>query len=131
MMVKLEGDFQTENGQYYVANFDSGSSEYFEGYIIPMNPGELSGDIVCTFEDSTGQMQEVRKPFTLNVMDMMPMPEFPEGEPPFEEPMPEGSGGIKSFLIPAGVALAAIVAGVIFYRNRKAKKTPEEMEIDE
>ncbi len=131
MMVKLEGDFQTENGQYYVGNFDSGSSEYFEGYIIPMNPGELSGDIVFTFEDSTGQMQEVRKPFTLNVMDMMPMPEFPEGEPPFEEPMPEGSGGIKSFLIPAGVALAAIVAGVIFYRNRKAKKTPEEMEIDE
>lgn len=131
MMVKLEGDFQTENGQYYVGNFDSGSSEYFEGYVIPMNPGELSGDIVFTFEDSTGQMQEVRKPFTLNVMDMMPMPEFPEGEPPIEEPMPEGSGGIKSFLIPAGVALAAIVAGVIFYRNRKAKKTPEEMEIDE
>ena len=128
MMVKLEGDFQTENGQYYVGNFDSGSSEYFEGYVIPMNPGELSGDIVFTFEDSTGQMQEVRKPFTLN---MMPMPEFPEGEPPIEEPMPEGSGGIKSFLIPAGVALAAIVAGVIFYRNRKAKKTPEEMEIDE
>lgn len=122
MMVKLEGDFQTENGQYYVGNFNSGSSEYFEGYVIPMNPGELSGDIVFTFEDSTGQMQEVRKPFTLNVMDMMPMPEFPEGEAPFEEPMPEGSGGIKSFLIPGGVALAAIVAGVIFYRKRKAKK---------
>lgn len=131
MMVKLEGDFQTENGQYYVGNFNSGSSEYFEGYVIPMNPGELSGDIVFTFEDSTGQMQEVRKPFTLNVMDMMPMPEFPEGEPPFEEPMPEGSGGIKSFLIPGGVALAAIVAGVIFYRKRKAKKALEEMEIDE
>ncbi|MDY0257758.1 CARDB domain-containing protein [Gudongella oleilytica] len=131
MMVKLEGDFQTENGQYYVGNFNSGSSEYFEGYVIPMNPGELSGDIVFTFEDSTGQMQEVRKPFTLNVMDMMPMPEYPGGEPPFEEPMPEGSGGIKSFLIPGGVALAAIVAGVIFYRKRKAKKALEEMEIDE
>ncbi len=131
MMVKLEGDFQTENGQYYVGNFNSGSSEYFEGYVIPSNPGELSGDIVFTFEDSTGQMQEVRKPFTLNVMDMMPMPEYPGGEPPIEEPMPGESGGIKSFLIPGGVALAAIVAGVIIYRKRKAKKALEEMEIDE
>ena len=131
MMVKLEGDFQTENGQYYVGNFNSGSSEYFEGYVIPSNPGELSGDIVFTFEDSTGQMQELRKPFTLNVMDMMPMPEYPGGEPPFEEPAPGGSGGIKSFLIPGGVALAAIVAGVIIYRKRKAKKALEDMEIDE
>ncbi len=28
-MVKLEGDFQTENGQYYVGNFSSGSSDFF------------------------------------------------------------------------------------------------------
>ena len=30
MMVKIEGDFQTENGQYYVGNFQSGNSEHFE-----------------------------------------------------------------------------------------------------
>ena len=130
MMVKLEGDFQTENGQYYVGNFNSGSSEYFEGYVIPSQPGELTGDIVFTFEDSTGQMQEMRKPFTLNVMDMMPMPEFPEGEPPIEEPMP-GQGGWKSFLLPGALVLAAMIGGIVFYRKRKAKKVMKEMEIDE
>ena len=130
MMVKLEGDFQTENGQYYVGNFNSGSSEYFEGYVIPSQPGGLPGDIVFTFEDSTGQMQEMRKPFTLNVMDMMPMPEFPGGEPPIEEPMP-GAGGWKSFLLPGALVLAAMIGGIVFYRKRKAKKVMKEMEIDE
>jgi hypothetical protein len=131
MMVKLEGDFQTENGQYYVGNFNSGSSEYFEGYVIPSQPGELTGDIVFTFEDSTGQMQELRKPFALNVMDMMPMPEYPGEYPPIDEPRPGGTGGWQSFLLPGAIGLAAIIGGIVFYRKRKAKKVMKEMEIDE
>ncbi|MDG2774741.1 hypothetical protein HKB01_04830, partial [Vibrio parahaemolyticus] len=78
MMVKLEGDFQTENGQYFVGNFQSGSSEYFEGYVIPYQSGEVKGALVFSFEDSTGQMQEIRKEFTLNVMEMTPSPNYPE-----------------------------------------------------
>jgi len=132
MMVKIEGDFQTENAQYYVGNFTSGSSDYFEGYIIPSQPGELSGDVVFTFEDSTGQMQEIKKPFSLNVMEMMPMPEYPGEEyPPFEEPNQGGfMGKYGKFLIPA-VLLLAVVGGIVFYRKKKAKKSLEDMEIDE
>lgn len=127
MMVKLEGDFQTENGQYYVGNFNSGSSDYFEGYVIPSEPGQVQGEVVFTFEDSTGQMIEERKPFSLNVMDMAPMPDFPM-EPPMEEP---GVGGsLSRFLIPGLVVLAAI-GGIVFYRRRKAKKFDEDLEIDE
>jgi len=127
MMVRLEGNFQTENGQYYVGNFNSGSSDYFEGYVIPSEPGQLQGEIVFTFEDSTGQMKEERKPFSLNVMDMEPMPDFPM-EPPMEDP---GVGGsLNRFLIP-GLAVLAAVAGFVFYRKRKAKKFNEDLEIDE
>jgi hypothetical protein len=36
MMVKIEGDFQTENGQLLRRKFpQAGHSEYFEGYVIP------------------------------------------------------------------------------------------------
>ena len=128
MMVKLEGDFQTENAQLYVGNFASGTSEYFEGYVIPNAPGTLEGELVFTYEDSTGQEQEIREPFSLNVMDMPMEPEFPGGEYPLPE---EPSGGNKTKLfIGGGIAIVAAAAGVIIFKKRKNKKA-EAMEIDE
>lgn len=129
MMVKIEGDFQTENGQYYVGNFTSGTSEYFEGYVIPNSPGELKGDVVFSYEDSTGQEQEIRKEFTLNVIDMPMEPEFPGGEmPPIEEP----TGGILSNKVLWGViaAIIATIVGVVVFKKKKKKKL-EAMEIDD
>lgn len=81
MMVRLEGDFQTENGSYYIGNFENGSSEFFEGYVIPSQPGPLDGAVVFTYEDSTGQEQEVRKDFSLNVIDTPHMEDFPDDYP--------------------------------------------------
>ena len=126
MMVKLEGDFQTENGQYFVGNFESGSSEFFEGYVIPNQAGELSGALVFSFEDSTGQMQEIRKEFTLNVMEMAPQPEFP-----IEPPIEPDNGGISMWVWIGLGAVALIVIGVIVRRKRKAKKEIEDLEINE
>jgi hypothetical protein len=126
MMVKLEGDFQTENGQYFVGNFESGSSEFFEGYVIPYQAGELSGALVFSFEDSTGQMQEIRKEFTLNVMEMAPPPEFP-----IEPPVEPDNGGISMWVWIGLGAVALVVIGVIVFRKRRAKKEIEDLEIDE
>ncbi len=92
MMVKLEGDFPMENASYYVGNFESGNTEFFEGLVIPEEPGELTGAIVFTYEDSTGEMIEERQEFTLNVVEMV-MDEFPEDIPPMDEPK-----GIKKLL---------------------------------
>lgn len=129
MMVKLDGDFQTENASYYVGNFATGSSEYFEGMVIPSQPGELKGAVLFTYEDSTGQMQELRKEFTLNVMEMPPMEEFPGEMPPMEEE-PAGLKGIlkSKWLWISLVAILAVVGGVIFYKKKKKKK---EMAFDE
>ena len=127
MMVKLEGDFQSENAQYYVGNFLSGSSEYFEGYVIPMEMGELTGDVVFTYEDSTGQMQEVRKEFSLNVMEMPVMEDPWGGEmPPMEN---EQTSLLKSkgLWITLGV-LAAAIGGFVIYRKKKRSK---ELSLDE
>lgn len=129
MMVKLEGDFQTENGQYYVGNFASGESEFFEGYVIPSAPGELNGAVIFTYEDSTGQEQEIKKEFTLNVMDAPPMPDFPEGMPPEEAKQGGIKGILKSKIFWGVIALLAVgAAGTLVYKKRKKMK---EMEIDE
>mgnify|MGYP000973830454 FL=1 len=127
MMVKLEGDFQSENAQYYVGNFLSGSSEYFEGYVIPMEMGELTGDVVFTYEDSTGQMQEVRKEFSLNVMEM------PEMEDPWGGEMPPMENEQTSLLKSKGLwitlgVLAAAIGGFVIYRKKKRSK---ELSLDE
>lgn len=129
MMVKLEGDFQTESGSYYIGNFTSGGSEYFEGMVIPNEPGELTGDVVFTYEDSTGQEQEIRKPFTLNVMDAPPMPEFPGEEFP---PMDEGGGKfsklIKSPWLWGTLIIIGGIAGFVIYKKKKKQK---ELALDE
>lgn len=126
MMVKLEGDFQSENGQYYVGNFDSGSSEYFEGYVIPSAPGPLTGEVVFTYEDSTGQNQEIRKEFSLNVMEMME-PEFP-GEYP--EDMPDDGGPSTPMIVGGIVGAIALVVAIVLYKRRK-KNQLKALEIDE
>lgn len=130
MMVKLEGDFQTENGSYYVGNFDSGGSEYFEGMVIPNEIGELKGEVVFTYEDSTGQEQELRKDFTLNVMDMPPMDEFPDDFPPMDDMKPGGIKGIlkSKWLWISLATIALAVGGFLFYKKKKRKK---EMSFDE
>ncbi|NMA48903.1 MAG: hypothetical protein GX947_03930, partial [Tissierellia bacterium] len=129
LMVKLEGNFQTENGQYFVGNFASGGNDYYEGYVIPQEAGTLNGNVVFTFEDSTGQEQEMKQPFSLNVVDMPPFEEFPDGEMPgFEEPSLMSK--ILKFLIPGLIVIAAIV-GFIIFRKRRAKKHEKDLEIDE
>ena len=127
-MVKLEGDFQTENGQTFIGNFNSGANDFYEGYVIPQEPGMLEGNVVFTFEDSTGQPQEIKQAFSLNVVDMPPFEEFPDGEMPFEEPSLVSK--IMKFLIPGILVIAAIIGFVIF-RKRRAKKHEKDLEIDE
>ncbi len=122
MMVKLEGDFQTENGSYYVGNFNNGSSEFFEGMVIPNEAGELKGAVVFTYEDSSGKEQEVREEFTLNVAEMPPMNENPDDMPP----MDDKKGGIKGLLKNKWLWISLVIigggaGGFVFYKKKKKK----------
>lgn len=100
LMIKTEGDFDLQNGSYFVGNLDIGGSDHYEAMVIPRAAGQVQGAVVLTYEDPTGQKQEIRKDFTINVIDM-PMPIDPGMDPGMEpgvDPnMPEESA-IKKLL---------------------------------
>lgn len=127
MMVKLEGNFQTESGNYYIGNFANGSSDSFEGNVIPNEAGEIKGAVVFTYEDSTGEQQEIRHEFAMNVSEMT-MPDIDDEFPPMEEP-----GGIKK-LLKNKIIWAVIILGAggfggfKFYKKKKAEK---DLDLDE
>lgn len=136
LMVKAEGDFRVEPTQYYVGNFQSGSSDSFSFSATPEEAGPKKGKIVFTYEDSTGEEKKVEKEFELIVDEGgMTDPNMgPDGEiiDPNMNVNPDEAMGIKKFIpyITAGVLLLAIAIFLIL-KKRKNKKSAKELEIDE
>ena len=117
LMIKIEGNFQAEDANYFIGNFDAGSSEYYETMIIPTEPGLLEGGIILSYEDSNGETIEMIKDFSLNIMEM-----------PMEESSPENSRsemhqkkGSKVFLWII-LIMVPIVAIFIVVRKKIIKK---------
>jgi hypothetical protein len=124
-MVKLEGDFQTENGNYYLGNFESGGSDSYEGTIIPQATGEVKGALVFSYEDSRGETVEVRKEFALNVQEAPPAPN-PDELPPQEKQSKNIFKTVKFWAIVIPIILAIIAIKI--WRKKKKEKA---MSIDE
>lgn len=127
--LNVEGDFDAQPKSNYFGNFESGRVEYFEFNLIPMMVGEANGRIVFQYENASGEVQEVIKEISMNVMEMMMPPDdgFPvdgPGMPGMEEP--EQKSFFKSiwFYIILGVVVAGAVVTIILVR-RKRKKDKE------
>ena len=118
LMFKIEGDFEIQNASYYVGNFDVGSSDYFEGTVIPNTPGIHEGALVITYEDTSGEIIEVRKPFTINAMEM-PMPEMPSD---FDQGGMTPKGSSKTIWWIGGGLLAVIILLLVLIKKGIFKK---------
>lgn len=137
LMVKAEGNFEGQDLSYYVGNFASGSTDSFDTQIIPSTEGEMTGSIVFSFEDANGKVNEIRKDFTANVVNMEAQqgPMLDENGMPIDingGMMPEGQQAKKSiwfYIIPAAVLIALIILLIIFLKKRRAKR--KEMTLDE
>lgn len=121
MMVRIEGDFQTEGGTYYIGNFAPGTTDTFDGSVIPDKAGPLKGELVFSFEDSLGEQQEIRRPFNLTVSEF-------EGGDDLLPPEPEKTffQKFKWIFIVLGIAILGFV-GFKFYKKRKQKKEDEDL----
>lgn len=130
LMIKVEGDFQIENGEAFIGNFESGSSDYFEAMVTPMKPGQAAGKVVFSFEDPSGDEFTYEREFTVNAMEMPPM------EMPGEMPQPPESikdkimnNTIKNKYFWIGIVVVA--AGIFTSRKLIRKKRRKDIELDE
>ncbi len=131
--LNVEGDFEAQPKSNYFGNFESGRVEYFELNLIPMMVGPANGRIVFQYENASGEVQEVVKEISMNVMEMMMPPEgedFPvdgqgkPGMPGMEEPTEKSFFKSVWFYIILGVVVIGTVVTIILVR-RKRKKDKE------
>ena len=113
VMVKMRGNFDADTNTYFAGNVAPGSAQTYDVNITPRAKGEQKGEIVITYDDSTGRKQELVKPFVVQVEGDMPAGDEEE----MEAPRPR-------WAVPLGVALiAAIVGALAFYVHKKRKKS--------
>ncbi len=136
-MVSLEGDFQKENGSYYVGNLDMGVSDFFQGSVIPQSEGTLEGNLVFTYIDNNNKDVRIENPFT---MEIQPASASPAGDENMElggplkpgmgmDGRPGASGGfigqLKSKWPVILLGAVILLEGLYIWRLRR-KKTSED-----
>ncbi|MGE5676488.1 MAG: hypothetical protein ACM3ZR_00345, partial [Pseudomonadota bacterium] len=130
LMIKVEGNFQVENGEAFIGNFDSGSSDYFEAMITPMQPGPADGKVTFSYEDPSGEEFTYERTFSINAIEMPPM-EMP-GEMP-QEPV-STKDKIMNLTIKNKffwIGAVVVIAGAFTARRLIRRKRRKGMELDE
>ncbi len=133
----VEGEgFSVESPSYYIGNINSGSEEYYDARLTPFMEGELSGELIFTYEDANGTDKEKRIPFsfTTAALDMGGMDMgfgMDEGMMPEEAPAEEGLPIWAWFLIGGGALGIIIVVIVVIVVVVKKKKKAAELEADD
>jgi hypothetical protein len=118
LLVSIEGDFLKENASYFLASFEIGQSDYFQGFIIPQEIGLLEGKVVFKYTDNTNQDVVVEWPFQMDVQEMgMPGPYPPDPFPP--DYPPDSGRSFLTWLIP--LVVLGVILGVILIWRRKKK----------
>lgn len=125
-----------ENDRKFIGNFNTGTQETFSFTATPTRPGEIEGQIMLSYEDSTGKVHTQIKDFSKEVMEGMPedmngeKPGEMTGEMGMEDPsMNQGSVLTSPFLW--GGLIVIIILAAILYRKKKHKKEDEELLIDD
>jgi len=129
-MIKTEGNFSAQNSNYYVGNFEPGSTDYYDAGITPLEEGMLNGRIIFTYENAVGEVFEEVKEIQVNavqmVMEPWPDPGIGEGMPVDEES--KIMRIIKSPYFIAGTIILVIAA---FFIIRKVHNKKKGMTFDE
>lgn len=125
-----------DNDRKFIGNFNTGTQETFSFTATPTRAGEIEGQIMLTYEDSTGKVHNQVKDFKKEVVEGMPedmgadMNGEMTGEMGMEEPGMGGGSVLTSPFLWIGL-LAIIILSVILYRKKKHKKDDEELLIDD
>lgn len=133
MMVRFESnEMEAQNSTYYVGKFMEGATENYDIQVNATEPGEKKGTVVFSYEDSSGEKQEVKKEVTWNVSeapafdpnDPMNMPI--EEEPTFKDKMKDLLKKWYFWVIIVAIAIAIYV----IIKKLKNKKDIKDLTLD-
>ncbi len=145
-MITVEGPGLTLEESMYAGNVGSGTQYNADIGIIPMEAGEIAGEIVISYEDEYGDMLESRLPFSLYVEEMyvddmgmgdMGMGDMDYGDMDYgdieydEMGMPIEGGGVSPAIIGTMALVAITVLIIVIKKKRKKKRLAELAEDDE
>jgi hypothetical protein len=135
--VRIEGNFMpVEFPQMYIGTLKPGDPQYYEDEVMPFEFGELTGEIILEYEDTTGAPGEVRVPLSTFMSEPF-FPEFPDdggrfppdGEFPWDEE--EEAQAMPWWIwaaIGGGALLLLIITIAIVRRVRRKKKEAEDFD---
>ncbi len=131
-MVTVEGnDFTTSGSQrYFVGNFAPGSSDNFNTDIIPNKSGEIIGNVIITYEDSTGTAHKEEIPFKAQVEE-----EIDVTEPGINTDevglIDDNMGYTPLYQRPSlWIGLAIVIIIIAYFARRRAKKKKDKEFLD-
>lgn len=131
LMIKTEGNFSTQNSNYYVGNFEPGKTDSYDVGITPEQEGLLKGKIIFSFENAVGEPYEVIKEFEINAIQM-PMEPMPE---PGMDENPKALGPKEKFMkiIKNPYVIGGFIVLIlgVTVTIRKVHKKKKEMTFDE
>lgn len=125
-----------ENDRKFIGNFNTGTQETFSFTATPTRAGEIEGQIMLSYEDSTGKVHTQTKYFKKEAMEGMPedMGADMNGEMThemgMEDPNMGGGSVLTSPFLWIGLIVILILAGIL-YKKKKGKKEDEELLIDD
>lgn len=128
LIIKTEGNFEIQEGNFFVGNLEPGKDNYYDVTIIPHEEGEMEGKIVFSYEDNIGEQFTTEVPFTINSM-MQEMPPMMEHD---MDMSPEaGKFKLSKKVMVAGGGTLLLILALIALVIRRRKKKQEEVFLDE
>lgn len=118
-----------ENDRKFIGNFNTGTQETFSFTATPTRAGEIEGQIMLSYEDSTGKVHTQTKDFKKEVMEGMPedMGADMNGEMThemgMEDPNMGGGSVLTSPFLWIGLIVILILAGILYKKKKARKKT--------
>ncbi|NLK36687.1 MAG: hypothetical protein GX299_01195, partial [Epulopiscium sp.] len=121
VMIRIEGDVESSTKSTYVGNMESGNGEYFEGEFYANTIGEVPVSVVITYDDPSGETQEVRRDFTINVTEPV-MPDDVEGDMDAPSQASLGTKAKVGIIIAVIMIVAGIGVAAFIKRKRRLKE---------
>ncbi len=124
--IRGEG-FDMQESTYYIGNIESGREEYYDAELTPNMAGDISCELVITYEDANGNQKEQVIPFVITAQEMYyedimwdePIYDDPMFEEPVEESLlPEWAW----YAIGGGAGLIILIIIIVAVKKKRRAK---------